>query len=308
MSNLRLLATSLAPDIALAASFLLAWLAPDFPGAPTADDCRTIMILQGVSLLAAVLVGGYRQAALVFLPLVLGGCLLWLLATGTAGLSWAWGSFVWYVVGAFTEGLRAHRGEFGLASENPAHPHRRYDRLVLLYLATATLFPAYWLLGGPARWAIWGTIYFSLAAAVETVLRDQFDRVPRDSPRDETAGPQPARGGPSRPLPRLRVRPTRRPRQSGSHDPLPAVAHGPKVPGAPPNAGPGLRRLPPPVISRGALAPGSNPHPTRRQPDASAFRQLETSRLRSAHQPRGASPRFEPAPHPSVNWTLARSG
>jgi hypothetical protein len=65
MSKLRLLATWLAPDVALAASFLLAWLAPDFPGAPTAEDCRAIMILQGLSIFAAVLVGGYRETALV---------------------------------------------------------------------------------------------------------------------------------------------------------------------------------------------------------------------------------------------------
>ena len=179
MSRLRLMATWLAPDVALAASFLLAWLAPDFPWAPTAEDCRTIMILQGVSILAAVLVGGYRETTLVFLPVVLGGCMLWLLATRMAGLSWAWVSFVWYVAGAFIDGLRAHRGGFGSARENPDHPHRRYDRLVLLYIATATIFPVLWLIGGPARWAIWGTIYFSLSAAVDTVLRDAFDRIPR---------------------------------------------------------------------------------------------------------------------------------
>src|SRR5438094_734949 len=41
MSILRLLkATWLAPDVALALSFLLAWLAPDSPGAATAEDCR----------------------------------------------------------------------------------------------------------------------------------------------------------------------------------------------------------------------------------------------------------------------------
>jgi hypothetical protein len=180
MSSLRLMATWLAPDVALAASFLLAWIAPDFPGAATAEDCRTIMILQGLSILAAVLVGGYRETALVFLPFVLGSCILWLLATGMAGLSLVWISFVWYVVGAFMDGLRAHRGEFGLARENPEHPHRRYDRLVLLYVAMATIFPVLWLIGSPARWAIWGTIYFSLSAAVDTVLRDWFDRIPRE--------------------------------------------------------------------------------------------------------------------------------
>jgi hypothetical protein len=179
MSSLRLMATWLAPDVALAASFLLAWLVPDFPGAASAEDCRTIIILQGLSILAAVLVGIYHEAGLVFLPVILGSCLLWLLATGTAGLSWAWVSFVWYVVGAFIDGLRAHRGEFGLARENPEHPHRRYDRLVLLYLATATMFPLLWLIARPAQWAIWGTIYFSLSAAVDTVLRDWFERIPR---------------------------------------------------------------------------------------------------------------------------------
>ena len=180
MSSLRLMATWLAPDVALAASFLLAWIAPDFPGAATAEDCRTIMILQGLSILAAVLVSVYLETAIVFLPLILGSCILWLLATGVAGLSWAWIGFVWYVVGAFMDGLRAHRGEFGLARENPEHPHRRYDRLVLLYVAVATIFPVLWLIGSPARWAIWGTIYFTLSAAVDTVLRDWFDRIPRE--------------------------------------------------------------------------------------------------------------------------------
>jgi hypothetical protein len=179
MSNLRLLATWLAPDLALAASFLLAWLAPDFPGASTAEDCRAIMILQGLSIFAAVLVGGYRETALVFLPFVLGGCVVWLLATGLAGFSWAWLSFVWSVVGAFLAGLRAHRGEFGSARENPDHPHRRYDRLVILYVGTAPIAVVLWLLGSPARWAIWGTVFFWLSAAVDTVLRDAFDRIPR---------------------------------------------------------------------------------------------------------------------------------
>lgn len=179
MSSLRLLATWVAPDLALAASFLLAWLAPDGPGAATPDDCRSIMLLQGASILAAVLVGGYRETAQAFLPLVIGGCVVWLFATGTAGWSWAWVSFVWYVVQSFIDGLRAHRGDFGLARENPDHPHRRYDRLVLLYVGTAAAFPILWLLGSPRHWAIWGTIYFGLSAAVDTVLRDQFERIPR---------------------------------------------------------------------------------------------------------------------------------
>jgi hypothetical protein len=177
MSALRLLATWLWPDVALALSFLLAWLAPNSPGAATPGDCRSIMVLQGLSILAAVLVGGYRDAAQAFLPLVLGGCVLWLFATGAAGFSLVWLSFVWHVVGAFIDGVRAHRGEFGLARENPNHPHRRYDRAVLLYAGTAAAFPALWLLGSP--WAVWGAVYFSLSAAVDTVLRDRFERIPR---------------------------------------------------------------------------------------------------------------------------------
>lgn len=179
MSYLRLFLTWLAPDVALALSFLLAWLAPDSPGAATAADCRSIMVLQGLSILAAVLVGGYRDAAQAFLPLVLGACVLWLFAVGMAGFTWAWVSFVWKIVGAFIDGVRAHRGDFGLARENPNHPHRRYDLEVFLYAGTAVSFPVLWLLAGPARWAIWGAIYFSLSAAVGTVLRDQFERIPR---------------------------------------------------------------------------------------------------------------------------------
>ncbi len=137
------------------------------------------MILQGLSLLAAVLVGGFLQIAFVFLPVVLGVCILWLVATGTAGISWAWIGFVWYVVGSFLDGLRAHRGEFGSTRLNPEHPHRRYDRLVLLYAGTVPIIMGLWLVGSPARWAIWGAIYFSLSAAVDTVLRDWFDRIPR---------------------------------------------------------------------------------------------------------------------------------
>jgi len=179
MSSLRLLAAWLAPDVALTLSFLLAWLAPDFAGTTTPEDCRSIMLLQGLMILAAVLVGGYRATALALFPLVAGGCVVWLLATGTAGLSWAWAGFVWYVVRAFLDGLRAHRGEFGSARENPDHPHRRYDRLVLLYVGTAVPFAILWLLNVPGNWAIWGTFYFALSAAVDTVLRDRFDRIPR---------------------------------------------------------------------------------------------------------------------------------
>jgi hypothetical protein len=179
MLRMRLMATWLGPDVALAASFLLAWIMPDTFGAATEQDCRTVTILQGLSILAGVLVGGYRDTALVFLPIVLGGCALWLLATGMAGLSWAWISFVWYVIGSFLDGLRAHRGEFGLARENAEHPHRRYDRLVILYVGTAPVVVVLWLLDSSARWTIWGMIYFSLSAAVDTVLRDWFDRIPR---------------------------------------------------------------------------------------------------------------------------------
>src|SRR5688572_21577123 len=113
MSSLRRVLTWLAPDVALALSFLLAWIWPAVLGAATAEDCRSIMILEGLAILAAVLVGGYRETALAFLPLVVGGCVLWLFATGMAGLSWVWLGFVWSVVQAFLDGLRAHRGEFG---------------------------------------------------------------------------------------------------------------------------------------------------------------------------------------------------
>jgi hypothetical protein len=171
--------TLLLPVVATASAFLLAWLGPALPGAATAEDCRTIMILEGLSILAAVLVGGYRETALTFFPPVVVGCVVWLFATGTAGLSWIWAGFVWHVVQAFIDGVRAHRGEFGLAGENPDHPHRRYDRLVFLYVGTAAVFPIVWLLGRPAHWAIWGTLYFALSAAVDTVLRDQFERIPR---------------------------------------------------------------------------------------------------------------------------------
>lgn len=179
MSHLRRLLPRLAPDVVLMSSFVLAWLAPGVRGAATAEDCRSVMILEGLSILAAVLVGGYRETALAFFPLVVAGCVVWLFASGLAGLSWVWLGFVWHVVQAFNDGMRAHRGEYGLARENPDHPHRRYDRQVFLYVGTAAAFPLFWILGRPAHWAIWGTLYFALSAAIETVLRDWFDRIPQ---------------------------------------------------------------------------------------------------------------------------------
>jgi hypothetical protein len=50
---------------------------------------------------------------------------------------------------------------------------------LLLYLVTAPMLGAFWLVGNPHPWAVWGTIYFALLAAVDTVLRDPFDRIPQ---------------------------------------------------------------------------------------------------------------------------------
>jgi hypothetical protein len=102
-----------------------------------------------------------------------------LVSVGNAAFSWAMAGFVWGVIAAFNEGLRAHRGEFGFARENPAHPHRRYDRVVLVYLATVPIFLVLWIGGHPLRWTIWGAIYFTLVTAADTVLRDPIDRIPR---------------------------------------------------------------------------------------------------------------------------------
>jgi hypothetical protein len=191
---LRRVGLLMAPDLALAVAFALAWWAPGAPSAPMPDECRLIMLLEGLSIIVSALVGVYIQVSLIFFPLILVGCVAWLVKTGVAGHSAAMFCFVWYIVSAFVDGILAHRGHFGSARENPAHPHRRYDRMLFLYLATGLMLPALWIAGNTLRWAIWGTIYFALLAAVDTVLREPFDRIPQGIVRRirKWAGPEAA--------------------------------------------------------------------------------------------------------------------
>jgi hypothetical protein len=137
------------------------------------------MILEGLSVLGAALVGIYMEIAYVFFPLIIFLCAAWLVGAGRAGISWPLISFIWFIVAAFLDGRAARKGRFGMARENPDHPHRRYDRMFLLLIATLPLFLALRLAGHPMRWAVWGTVYFSLLAAVDTFLREPFDRIPR---------------------------------------------------------------------------------------------------------------------------------
>jgi hypothetical protein len=162
----------------LALTFALAWLAPETLLAARPGDAGLVMLLEGVTLIACVLVGGYVEVAYTFLPLIGFGVVLWLLAVGRAGLSAGVAGFVWSVGAAFFEGLRAHRGELGFARENIAHPHRRYDRIFLLYFGTLPLVPLLWVVT-PARFAVWATVYYALAAASDSFLRAPIDRIPR---------------------------------------------------------------------------------------------------------------------------------
>ncbi|HPA17624.1 MAG TPA: hypothetical protein PLU30_07735 [Verrucomicrobiae bacterium] len=169
----------LLPDAAMAAAFAVAWSCPDTPGAATLIDCKRIMLLEGLSILGAALLGIYLEVALVFLPLIMVSLLVYLLCGGSLGWTWLLLGFVWYLGSSFANCVLARHGHYGSARENPAHPHRRYDRMLLLYLATAPLLLMLRVGDHPAMWAIWGTAYFATLALADTVLRSQFDRIPQ---------------------------------------------------------------------------------------------------------------------------------
>lgn len=163
----------------MAAAFAVAWWWPDASGAATLIDCERIMLLEGLSILGAALLGIYLEVALVFLPLVLLGLLAYLLRDGSLDRTWLSLGFFWYLASTFADCVLARRGRYGSARENPAHPHRRYDRMLLLYLATMPLLPLFRVGDHPARWAVWGAVYFATLSLADTVLRSQFDRIPR---------------------------------------------------------------------------------------------------------------------------------
>ena len=171
----------MAPDLALAITFALAWWAPHAPGALKPDESRLIMLLEGFSIIASALAFGaglYVVISLIYLPLILVGFVVWLVMMGTVELSSMF-AFIWFVLAAFVDGILAHRGHFGSARENPAHPQRRFDRLFILYFATALTLPAIWVTSNPLQWTVWGTIYFTLLFVSDTVLPRQFDRIPQ---------------------------------------------------------------------------------------------------------------------------------
>ena len=168
-----------APNLLLAIGFAAAWLAPHSVLAANRADGARVMVLEGILILASVLVGGFVEVAYFFFPLIMLSIVAVLIGSGGASASWTMACFAWSVIGAFMEGLRAHRGAFGLARVNPAHPHRRYDRVVLLYLGTWSVFGLLWIAGDPSRWVVWGAIYYAALTAIDTFLRDAFDRIPR---------------------------------------------------------------------------------------------------------------------------------
>lgn len=166
------------PHAFLAVTLALAWIAPQMPFAADAAEARSIVLMESALLFASMLVGGFLPASYTALPLVLLGTLAWLLVAGRAGLSLSLLGFVWGVVAAFREGVRAWRGELGLARENIDHPHRRYDRVALVWLACLPLAPVLWL-AVDEPWHAWGAIYFTLLVLADTVLKGAIDRIPR---------------------------------------------------------------------------------------------------------------------------------
>lgn len=166
------------PHAFLAATLALAWLAPGMPFAADAGEARSIVLMESALLFASILVGGFLPLSYTALPLVLLGVVGWLLLAGRAGFSLSLLGFAWGVVAAFREGVRAWRGELGLARENIDHPHRRYDRVVLVWLACLPLAPVLWLVADQP-WHAWGAIYFTLLVLADTVLKGAIDRIPR---------------------------------------------------------------------------------------------------------------------------------
>lgn len=169
----------IAPDLWMAAVFAFAAWAPNSRWATSAADCRTIMLLEGVFIVCSALVGVYLRIAVVFFPILVLGGLGWLLSRGFAGLDFGTASFSGYLVLAFFEGIKAHKGAYGMARTNPSHPHRRYDRMFLLFVSTGLVALGIRFLGEPKAWSLWGTAYFCLLASVNTFLQSSFDSLPK---------------------------------------------------------------------------------------------------------------------------------
>ena len=178
-SLLRRIGFLVAPDLALAVSFAFTLWAPYSDWAMAPADCLVLMLLEGAMIVVSALVGVYFAVSRIFFPLLVLGFLGYWMRTAATGHPWAFYSFAWAATAAFVDGWRAHRGAFGPARENPAHPHRRYDRMFFLYLATAPILPALWAAGFPRRWAVWGLAYFTLLTLVDSVFRGLFDRIPQ---------------------------------------------------------------------------------------------------------------------------------
>lgn len=163
----------------MAALFILSWSEPGSPWAASAAECRRILLLEGLGIAATALVGGYRAVAQTFFPLVMLGLLAWFVHSATGPLSWALISFAWYVVAAFVNGVQAHRGRFGNARTNPAHPYRRLDRMFFIYVAVVPIFILFRVASYLLRWPACGAIYFTMLFVVDTGGSELFDRIPQ---------------------------------------------------------------------------------------------------------------------------------
>jgi hypothetical protein len=167
------------PELLVLVSIAAAWWFPQSALAASPAECRQIMLLEALGVLGGALVGVYLEIAVLFFPPLVLLTLVYLAKVSSTGLSCAVIGFGWYLVLTFVEGIRAHRGEYGSARENPAHPHRRLDRRFVLLSALAPVVAVLIVARVPSHWAILGTVYFGLLVAVDTVLRDAFDRIPR---------------------------------------------------------------------------------------------------------------------------------
>jgi hypothetical protein len=167
----------IAPDMAMTAACLMAWLAPQVDPAMAAA-CAQVMALEGLLIVGLAMVGVYLPVAHFFFPPIVAAMLWYVVRQGPGGLNWVVMSFGWYLVSAFVHAVRAHRGRYGNARVNPDHPARRYDRMLFIYVLSAPVAVAAALIGRPV-WAVWGVAYFGALTLCDSVLRAWFDRLPQ---------------------------------------------------------------------------------------------------------------------------------
>jgi len=163
----------------MAAIFLLAVWIPALQTARNMADSRMIMLLEGVSILGVALAGVYLRIALVFFPVFIISLLGLTIYCGLAAVTWSMVSFAGYISLGFINGILAHRGFYGPARTNPDHPHRRYDRMLLVYIVSGAVMVILWGSGIPVRWSHWSAFYFSLLFVADGFLQNFFDRIPQ---------------------------------------------------------------------------------------------------------------------------------